>query len=174
MKRRRSAARLVVLQIAAILLAPWPLCAQATPRGSAPDPVVRALMPAWMAGCWEQRSERTLVEEQWTLPRGGIMLGSGRTTHGDTLADFEQTRIVAVGDTLVFFALPRGQAPAEFRARSVGDGEVRFENLAHDFPQRVVYRRAGADSLVARVEGMRRGVLRGVDFRYRRVPCPGR
>lgn len=50
---------------------------------------------------------------------------------------------------------------------------VTFENLAHDFPQRVIYRRAGADSLIARVEGTRAGQPRGFDFPYRRVACAG-
>ena len=52
------------------------------------------------------------------------------------------------------------------------DSAVTFENLAHDFPQRVMYRRVGGDSLVARVEGTRAGRTRGVDFAYRRAACP--
>jgi hypothetical protein len=43
-----------------------------------------------------------------------------------------------------------------------------WERSAHDFPQRVIYRRRGADSLLARVEGMRGGQLRGLDYPYRR------
>ena len=133
----------------------------------------RAALPAWMAGCWEQRSGDRVVEEHWLAPRGGIMLGSGRTTRGDSLVEFEQTRIAAAGDTLIFFAQPSGQAAAQFRTVNGAESEVRFENLAHDFPQRVIYRPVGDDSLVARVEGMRRGALRGFDFRYQRVPCAG-
>jgi hypothetical protein len=126
-----------------------------------------------MAGCWERRSGARLVEEHWLAPRGGMMLGVGRTTRGDTLVEYEHTRIYSRGDTLIYAAMPSGQTPAEFRAlRSAGD-EVRFENLAHDFPQRVIYRRLGADSLAARVEGMRGGQLRGFDFPYGRVSCPG-
>jgi hypothetical protein len=44
---------------------------------------------------------------------------------------------------------------------------------AHDFPQRVIYRRAGADSLVARVEGTTPNGMRAVGFPYARVACPG-
>jgi hypothetical protein len=148
----------------AVLLIPQHAAAQAAPR---------IAMPAWMAGCWERRTGDRLVEEHWLAPRGGLMLGSGRTTRGDSVVEYEQTRISAAGDTLIFAAQPSGQPAAEFRAiRPAGD-EVRFENLAHDFPQRVIYRRAGADSLVARVEGMRRGQLRAFDFPYGRVACPG-
>jgi hypothetical protein len=54
---------------------------------------------------------------------------------------------------------------------AVSDSAVTFEHPTHDFPQRVIYRRRGADSLLARVEGMRGGQLRGSDYPYRRVSC---
>ena len=133
----------------------------------------RAQPPAWMAGCWERRSGDRVVEEQWLAPRGGMMLGMGRTTRSDSVVEFEHTRIYARGDTLVFAAAPSGQAPAEFRTVAPVGHEVRFENAAHDFPQRVIYRRGRGDSLFARVEGMRNGQLRGVDFAYARASCPG-
>ena len=127
----------------------------------------------WLAGCWERRAGERVIEEQWMAPRAGTLLGVGRTTLGDSVVEHEFVRIYEAGDTLVYAAHPSGQAPAEFRAAPPrAGGVVTFENAAHDFPQRVIYRRAGPDSLVARVEGTRRGVVRGVDFRYRRVPCP--
>ena len=100
------------------------------------------------------------------------MLGSGRTVHGDTLIEYEQTRILERGGRLVYGAYPSGQAPAEFERIALSDAAVTFDNQRHDFPQRVIYRRRGADSLVGRVEGMRGGTLRGVDFPYARVACP--
>ena len=134
---------------------------------------MRAQPPAWLAGCWERRSANRVVEEQWLAPRGGMMLGMGRTTRGDSVVEFEHTRIYARGDTLIFAATPSGQAPAEFRTHGPTGDEVRFENPTHDFPQRVIYRRGRGDSLFARVEGTRSGQLRGSDFAYARVSCPG-
>ena len=100
------------------------------------------------------------------------MLGSGRTVRGDTLVEYEQTRIFERNGRLVFGANPSGQASAEFESIEVSDSTVTFENPTHDFPQRVMYRRRGGDSLIARVEGMRGGKLRGVDFPYARATCP--
>ena len=104
-------------------------------------------------------------------PRGGLMLGAGRTVDGDSLVEFEQVRILERAGRLVYAAAPSGQAPAEFESIAVTDSSVTFENAAHDFPQRVLYRRVGADSLMARVEGTRGGKLRGVDFAYHRAAC---
>jgi len=95
----------------------------------------------------------------------------GRTLRDDRVLEYEFVRIYESGDTLVYDAHPSGQAPAEFRALPPYDSGVTFSNPAHDFPQRVIYRRAGSDSLAARVEGTRNGQTRGVDFQYRRVRC---
>ena len=53
---------------------------------------------------------------------------------------------------------------------TVTDREARFENLEHDFPQRIIYRRDG-DSLTGRIEGVSMGKERAVDFPLKRVPC---
>jgi hypothetical protein len=125
----------------------------------------------WLAGCWGRSAGARVVEEQWMRPRGGLMLGAGRTVEGDSLIEFEQVRILEREGRLVYAAAPSGQTPAEFTSIAVTDSSVTFENLAHDFPQRILYRRVGRDSLVARIEGMRGGKLRGVDFAYGRASC---
>lgn len=158
------------MRAAAVALLIWtaagalPLRAQQAP--AAADDV------GWMAGCWQARSGGRVVEEQWMAPRGRTLLGMSRTVAADSTVAWELMRIVERGGRLVFQADPSGQAPAEFAATEGGPGRVVFADPAHDFPQRIVYRRAGADSLVARIEGERGGAVRGVDFRYARVPCP--
>jgi hypothetical protein len=78
------------------------------------------------------------------------------------------------GGQLAYEAHPSGQPSTVFLSKTVGDAEVLFENPAHDFPQRVGYRRAGPDALHAWIEGTRNGQPRRVEFSYRRVSCPGR
>jgi hypothetical protein len=53
----------------------------------------------------------------------------------------------------------------------VTDSGFTVENLEHDFPQRVIYQRRGADSLVARIEGTTPSGSRSVDYPMRRVRC---
>ena len=158
-----------------VLRAVCPALAAVILAGAGPPLGAQAPRPTaglgWLAGCWQGRSGTRLVEEQWLAPRGGALLGMSRTTRGDSLVTFEFMRIAEAGDTLVFAAAPAGQPPAEFRGRAPRDGEVVFENPEHDFPQRISYRRAGADSLVARVEGTRGGAQRAFDFPYVRAAC---
>ena len=58
-----------------------------------------------------------------------------------------------------------------FAAASVSDSLVVFENPAHDFPQRIEYRRVNADSVVARISATRDGKVQGMDIPMRRRVC---
>jgi len=127
---------------------------------------------AWLAGCWEQRAASRVTMEMWMPPSGGMMLGASRTTAGAATREFEQLRLTAAGDTLVYTALPSGQREAAFRSTSVSATALVFENPAHDFPRKITYRRVGADSIVARVEGPGpNNTTRGLDIRMRRASC---
>jgi hypothetical protein len=136
------------------------------------DPVVRQL--SWITGCWRQSSSggSRVIDEQWMSPRGGTMLGMSRTVRGDSLLEFEHLQILERSGRLVYHAEPSGQPPADFIASTMSDTLVVFENPEHDFPQRIIYRRRGTDTLVARIEGTRNGQTRGIDFPYARVGCP--
>ena len=128
---------------------------------------------SWLAGCWRQSAGLRVVDEQWMTPRAGLMLGMSRTVRDDTLiVEYEQLRIADNAAGAIYHAEPSGQAPSDFTAASVSDTMVTFANPAHDFPQRIIYRKRGADSLIARIEGTRGGQTRGVDFPYVRVACP--
>jgi hypothetical protein len=127
---------------------------------------------SWIAGCWQQTGANgRLVEEQWMAPRGNTMMGMSRTVRGDSLIEYEQLRISERAGKAIYHALPSGQQPSEFTAASVSDSIVVFENPQHDFPQRIIYRKRGADSIIARIEGTMNGRVRGVDFPYAKVRC---
>jgi hypothetical protein len=128
---------------------------------------------SWLAGCWERTGDGRHVEEQWMAPRGGTMLGMGRTVTGGSTSEHEQMQIREEGGRLIFTAKPSGQAEASFVSLEVADSSVVFENKAHDFPQRIIYRLQPDGSLLARIEGERGGKQQGVDFSMSRAVCGG-
>ena len=131
------------------------------------SPLQRA---SWLVGCWEGASGSRAVEERWSPLRGGSMVGTGRAFRGDSTTTFEFVILRARGDTLRYEAHPIGQTPTVFAGTGQGR-EMVFDNPQHDFPQRVIYRPVGADSLHARIEGPMRGEWRGIDYRMARVRC---
>lgn len=130
----------------------------------------------WMAGCWEQATARSVTREHWSRPAGGAMMGVNftvrKTGSGDAAGAYEFLRIHQKGGTVVYTALPSGQALTDFPLKSMSAGSVTFENPTHDFPQRIIYTKRGTDSLVARVEGMQDGKLNGFNIGLRKVGCP--
>lgn len=123
--------------------------------------------PAWLAGCWEQRTGTRESLEMWMPPAGGLMLGASRTLVNGVVREYEQLRIAVDSGRLVYTATPSSQQTASFTSTRVTDSSFTVENLQHDFPQRIIYRRHGADSLIARVEG----AARGFDYPMRRSSC---
>jgi hypothetical protein len=111
-----------------------------------------ATLPAWMAGCWEQRSDDNWAEECWTAPRAGIMLGSGRSGTGGVLNSWEvmQIELVETDDPVIepitFYGAPKGQNRTAFAwDRNRKATEITFVNAGHDYPQRIRYWREGKD-----------------------------
>lgn len=124
----------------------------------------------WLAGCWETSFQGRVIEEQWMKPLGQMMVGTGRTTSKGKSVFFEFLQIVHADSGIFYIARPKGNPPTPFKLIKAANNEIVFENLSHDFPQRVMYT-AGVDELFARVEGMVKGELRFEEFRYRRIKC---
>jgi hypothetical protein len=166
-------------RFAAILVAVLPAGAiaarSAEPRAADPP---RIESVGWLQGCWQRTSQNRVVEEQWMRPGGGTMLGLSRTVRRegavDSTTEYEFLRLFTRDGKLVYAAHPSGQSPAEFVESETAEGSIVFANPQHDFPQRIIYRKRGADSLLARIEGTIGGSARGVDFPYRRVSCDPR
>jgi len=137
---------------------------------AAPESPLNAL--AGLAGCWAGGSGKFAFREHWMRPAGGLMMGMGRTLVDGRIASYEAMRIELDADgTPAFVAKPSGQAEGRFRMVKNDAAGVVFENPLHDFPQRVRYQLKADGSLHARIEGVRDGKERGIDFPMRRASC---
>ena len=160
--------------VTALLLLAWILQPPAPPGQPPPSPAAAADgvdRLVWLAGCWTMPRAKGLTEEHWMPPAGGTMLGMSRTISDGRTVEHEFIRIAPVNGVLSYVAQPSGQREATFALVSLTDDAVVFENAAHDFPQRISYRRTGDTSLTARIEGTVDGQPRSRDFPYRR--CGG-
>jgi hypothetical protein len=126
---------------------------------------------AWMAGCWTGGGGGRQVDEQWMKPLGGTMMGMSRTVSGGRTVESETLMIRQTGAEVAYVARPSNQPEASFTMTAGSATEVRFENPAHDFPQRIIYRLQPDGSLHARIEGTRDGKVRGIDFPMKRGEC---
>lgn len=127
---------------------------------------------AWLSGCWSAEGSELGSGEQWMPLAGASLMGIGRTIRQGKTVAYEFMRITENSDgKLAFFAQPSGKPPASFPVRSMSSTDVVFENLDHEFPQRVIYRLVTPTQLRAGIEGMRDGTLKTVEYPMTRVSC---
>lgn len=135
--------------------------------GAAPE-AKRAEDLGWLAGSWvAEEAGGAWTEERWAKPRGGVMLGTSLSGKGGEAGWFEFMRIAADKDGgLAFHASPGGAPPSAFPLVASGPRQATFENPAHDYPTRIVYRREGK-VLNATISGP--GGTKQRSWRFRKV-----
>lgn len=121
---------------------------------------------AFMTGCWRSDPDAhgTVLEEHYTAPADNLILGMSRYLRNDSAVSFEFSTLRRDSSGIVLTPRPGGAGDTPFTLASLRGEDASFENAAHDFPQRIRYRRDGA-VLVARVESLDG---RGMEWRMRR------
>ena len=166
----RPLASLVVLCTIGLFGSDTPLVAQ---QESAP-PAYTQVAPAssglaFMAGCWAEQGDG--LREQFSAPTRNMILGTSRFVIADNVRQFEFHRIDISDGTSSLTPYPGGKAGVPFGATELDDRRVVWENLEHDFPQRIIYDGREADVLVVAIEGERNGSISRKEWRMLRVPC---
>ena len=110
---------------------------------------------SWITGDWQtEPGGKMQIDEHWTKPSGASMIGMSRTVVGDKTAEFEYLRIEQRGDGIFYVAHPQGRCPGtDFKLTRSSGTEAVFENLQHDFPKRIIYRKTSEDGLTASIDG---------------------
>lgn len=126
---------------------------------------------AWLSGDWETAPGRMQIDEHWTKVAGNSLIGMSRTVAGGKTVFFEYLRIEARGAEIFYVAHPKARTPGtDFKLVKLNGQEAVFENPAHDFPKRIIYRKNGDGALTARVEGDGTEKEKAQDFHYRPIP----
>jgi len=128
---------------------------------------------SFMSGCWTGPSPNgATIEEHYSAASENMMIGMTRYVRNGRVVDFEFTTVERTDSTFVMTPRPKGMKSDSFPLKDVADGRATWENLGHDFPQRIIYRRGGDGSLIARIEGTTSAGERHVEWTMR--PCGGR
>lgn len=137
------------------------------PRESASTPPLSAI--SFMAGCWTGASPNgAVIEEHYTEASENLLIGMTRYVRNGRVVDFEFTTVERTDTSFVMTPRPKGVKSDAFPLKAVADGRATWENLKHDFPQRIIYRRGDDGSLVARIEGTTPKGERHIEWTMRR------
>jgi Domain of unknown function (DUF6265) len=122
---------------------------------------------AMLEGQWREVKGTAVVDEVWTNNKGNVIVGVSRTVDGLANA-FEFMRIENRKEGILFIAQPGGDKPTPFRLVAHDANKLVFTSPAHDWPQRIEYRRTGPDTLEATV-GTLDGKGQKLVLKYTRV-----
>ncbi|MBW2454570.1 MAG: metallophosphoesterase [Deltaproteobacteria bacterium] len=126
---------------------------------------------AWLLGCWRNIADDTENVERWRAGPAGALDGDSRTTQRGRVVHRETMSIARGPQGLTYTATPSGQTRTTFRAVEVNEERVIFENLDHDYPQRIIYERTTPGRLKARIEGDVGGETKSSEWHWTRVDC---
>ena len=133
-----------------------------------PEQIFKIEDLSWISGDWETAPGRMQIDEHWSKVAGGSIIGMSRTVAGNKTVFFEFLRIESRGPEIFYVAYPRARNPGtDFKLVRLNSQEAVFENLTHDFPKRIIYRKNGDGTLTARVEGDGTEKEKPQDFQYR-------
>ena len=119
----------------------------------------------WLAGAWVGKRRTSSIEERWSPPRGGAMLGVSRTvseSRGKMVA-FEYLRIIERDGGLVYVAQPGGRSATEFVLTELNKQNAVFVNPRHDYPQRIIYELSKEGRLITSI-GFAKGRLQHFEY----------
>jgi hypothetical protein len=117
----------------------------------------------WMAGNWEGEALGGLCEEFWLPPEGKVMACVYRLTTDGRLRVVELATITETDAGITFFLrhydqslVPWEKEPLRYDLVDLSGTRAVFASSVHipGKPDRIIYSRVGADSLLARVEGL--------------------
>jgi hypothetical protein len=128
----------------------------------------------WLEGSWEGVTEEVTMRESWTKVSDELMTADAYVLAGTDTVFREYVKLRAVNDSTVHYIVYIQGVPdsTSFVLVKYENDEALFENPEHDFPQRVVYKKMGIDSLNAYIEGQVDGKTKREEFPYKRVSSP--
>jgi hypothetical protein len=124
---------------------------------------------SWMAGAWGGTIGGMEMEEHWTSAKAGSLIGMHRDVVKGRTVSFEFLRVEEQNGGLVYLSSPTGAPVTPFHLVEAGPARAVFANPQHDFPQRIIYWKDGAD-LRARIEGPQGGKTVGEEWRWAPLP----
>lgn len=125
----------------------------------------------WLQGTWVANEPTTNFFETWSIEDDSTFKAFSYMLKGkDTLFSERITLAYRMGKTWYqpVQAGENNQQTVQFELVDSSQHQYVFENKLHDFPQRIIYKRVGADSLWAWIEGTEKGIFKKIDFKLAR------
>ena len=115
---------------------------------------------SWLLGNWENKAVDGTLTESWEKVNDSTFQAQSYFIKEKDTVHFESIILQQKGENLTYNATVKGQnndKPVAFKLTTATDKQVSFENLKHDYPQKISYTQITPDSLVAKISGIQQG-----------------
>jgi hypothetical protein len=127
---------------------------------------------SWLIGNWADKSGEGSLTENWVeLNDSTFQAQSYYVKEKDTL-HFESITLQQKGKYLVYNAAVKGQnndQPVAFKLSLGTAQQLVFENLKHDYPQKISYTKITSDSMIAKISGIQQGKPSSEEFSMKKI-----
>jgi hypothetical protein len=116
----------------------------------------------WLLGQWEAQSGGGTLTEIWKKANDSTYNGQAYFMKGTDTIHNEKILLQQVEDQLSYNTAIKGQnddEPVSFILTDRNETQLLFENIKHNYPQKISYTRISKDSLVTEISGMQSGKL---------------
>ncbi|PIF62114.1 hypothetical protein CLV00_1730 [Flavobacterium sp. 11] len=127
---------------------------------------------SWLLGNWENKSADGTLTENWEKLNDSTFQAQSYYIKEKDTVHFESIILQQKGENLTYTATVKGQnndKPVVFKLTTATDKQVSFENLKHDYPQKISYNQITPDSLVAKISGIQQGKPSSEQFSMKKI-----
>ncbi|MCF6132021.1 DUF6265 family protein [Flavobacterium wongokense] len=143
-----------------ILLSALALCCLASCEKKTGNKFEKLKKMEWVIGSWEQKLPDGIVSEIWTKENDSTFTGRSFFIKEKDTIHLENIVLTQKGDNLLYIPTVNGQnnnEPTTFTMTSDAENAFSFENPAHDYPQKITYKRVNETNLLATISGKQQG-----------------
>ena len=126
----------------------------------------------WLLGSWRMEQDGVEFAEIWTKNDSTNFSGKGIGVSGSDTIFYEEIQLQFKEGEICYNVKSRGQNDNEtvsFKLVNHGINTFVFENINHDFPSLIIYKRKDESHMEAWIEGRQNGVIKSESFEFIRI-----
>lgn len=127
---------------------------------------------SWLLGKWENKSAEGTLSETWKKQNDSTFDGRSYFISGKDTLFSEAIRLLERNAKWYYIPTVGNQNQQQstiFKMTYFSGKQLVFENLKHDFPQKITYNRIGNDSIIAEISGIQNGKTKKETFRMKKI-----
>jgi hypothetical protein len=114
----------------------------------------------WLIGNWENKNPDGVLTENWQKLNDSTFSATSYFIKGKDTIHSERVSLAQKGETLTYFATVKGQnndKKIAFLSTLQTEKQLVFENLKHDYPQKITYTKGANNTLITEISGKLEG-----------------